>query len=310
MIATVTFNPSIDKTATLPTIITGGLNRLSDIKWQIGGKGINVARVIDYLDVAVLPITLSSTVNGNLMEAYLQKHYSRYCLVAVDQPIRTNLKLIGNGIVTEINEPGPLVSEEKLIELTKLIKQELQVCEWLVLSGSTPPGIDPTIYHHLVLLAKKQGVKVLLDADDTLLSEGIKAGPTVLKPNRYEMEKLFHLNNATNAQLIVCAQSLLNEDLQLVVISLGAEGALFVSKQDVLQAVGPEIAIVSTVGAGDAMVAAIVVGLSQNQDLATIAKMSMTSATVLCNQPANAEHFKQLYQQYYDIITIYKINQT
>jgi len=283
MIITVTMNPAIDKTVKVKHIEIGGLNRLEVMKIEIGGKGLNVARTVAKLGHQVLPITFIPSSNYQQVEAALKAITLHYQTVTIGQPIRTNLKVITDDHkVTEFNESGPLVSSAELAEITNKILDNICHGDWLVLTGSVPRGVGREFYHDLIIKAHSKQVKVILDADDELFRIGLECVPEVIKPNRYELEKLYNISNATVEQLTNIAKELVHKGIELVVISLGAQGVIFANSEETLLAEALEFTPKSTVGAGDAMVGALAVGLIENYNMRKLAAFCTASAAVNC----------------------------
>jgi 1-phosphofructokinase len=193
------------------------------------------------------------------------------------------------GTNTDINEPGPGINREELSLLESKIFSGLGKDSILVLSGSIPLNVSPGIYKDWTERAKLLGARVLLDADGELLREAIKAGPYLVKPNINELEKLFgkKLDNINAA--VEAAKRLVAEGIEIVVVSLGARGAIFVTKNAAIRAEGIAVDVKSTVGAGDAMLAALTFALEQCYNLEKAVVLSVASSaaavTALGTQP-------------------------
>ncbi len=145
---------------------------------------------------------------------------------------------------------------------------------WFVLAGSLPPGVEPTLYRDLARMLKEQGCRVALDASGDALRRALEAAPHLVKPNIHELEVLAGEPLTTHASIVASARQIVAGGVELVVVSMGAEGALFVEEASAVLARPPQVTVGSTVGAGDAMVAGIVAGHLAGLPLAEIARLA------------------------------------
>ena len=186
------------------------------------------------------------------------------------------------GTETELNEPGFPATSEHLEELRRKIEAHAPHCEIMVFSGSLPPDAPPGIFAELIHIAKAHGAKCFLDTAGPGLKQGLAAGPFLTKPNRAEVEELLNTSIRTRRELVEAARTLRTMGSEQVVISLGAEGALGLGGKDVLFASPPPVKVLSSVGAGDSMVAAMayaaVAGLPFRQAFRTA--VAASAATV------------------------------
>lgn len=311
MIITVTFNPAIDKTAEVETLQVGELNRLKNVMQDAGGKGVNVSKTIHALGGTTLCSGFLAGSAGEFIHKSLEALDITSDFVWVEGMTRTNLKVLDKDMeLTELNEAGPLIGKE---EVAKLMEKIVSLCNSdtiVVLSGNVSAGVDTGIYRDMVTAIKAAGGKVLLDADGELFAKGIQAKPYVIKPNKYELAMYFDVAKDTaNEEIIRLAKTLLNEDTQLVVVSMGKEGSIFISKQEVYQAEALKIKAHSSVGAGDAMVAAIAYALEQNYDLPKLIRLAVacSAGAVMTKgtQPASREVVEELMSQ----VTVRKLEE-
>ncbi|MEE1466539.1 MAG: PfkB family carbohydrate kinase, partial [Clostridium sp.] len=170
--------------------------------------------------------------------------------------------------LTELNEAGPVITETEIKQLKEKILSLIKPDDLVVLSGNVSYGVRKNIYRELIELVKQQGARVVLDADGELFAEGIQAKPYVIKPNKYELATYFGVSQeCSNEEIISLARTLLNDECRLVVVSMGKEGSIFLSNAGIYQAEALHIQAHSSVGAGDAMVAAIAYALEQDYDM-------------------------------------------
>ncbi|HYE84257.1 MAG TPA: 1-phosphofructokinase [Clostridia bacterium] len=263
MIKTVTMNPAIDKTVEVDNFRVGAVNRISSIRLDAGGKGINVSKTIKALGGSSLATGILAGGNGEYIKNYLDHIGIDNDFLFIKGETRTNVKVVDkvNRTNTDINEPGFNVTVEDLSLVERKVFSGLNKDSILVLSGSVPSGVFSGIYREWTERAQKLGTKVLLDSDGELLREGIKSGPYMVKPNIGELERLFGRKLDSIGKVVEASQSLLDMGVEIAAISLGAEGAVFVGWNRAVHAEGPSMEVRSTVGAGDAMVAALALAL-------------------------------------------------
>lgn len=277
MIITVTFNPAIDKTAEIDVLHAGGLNRLKNVRMDVGGKGVNVSKTIHELGGSTLCSGFLAGNSGEFIEKTLQEMKIQTNFVWVEGTTRTNLKVLDNKMeLTELNEAGPHINQANIDELMNVILPLCTSDTIVVLSGNVSPGVPTTIYKDMIERIKKVNGRVVLDVDGDLFREGIKASPTIIKPNKYELALYFGLDETCDNTIIIKkAKSLLNKDTNLVVVSMGKEGSIFISEKGVYQANALNIEAHSSVGAGDAMVAGITYAMHEQLSFEDLIRLAV-----------------------------------
>lgn len=258
MIVTVTMNPALDRTVTLPVLTHGGLNRIQQMETDIGGKGINVSKAIRAFGGSSVAIGMAGGRNGETIERTLEKMGIHTEFVPLNAETRYNIKVVeDNGCVTELNEPGPEVGREQIEALLRIVESYAGEETIFVLSGSLPRGVPADIYAQMIETAHARKAKVILDADGEAFRHALKEKPEMIKPNRTELEAFYGVCGAALEELRRFGEELLAGGIEKVVISLGKEGALFLEKEKALYGKGLCVKASSTVGAGDAMTAAM-----------------------------------------------------
>lgn len=308
-IMTVTLNPCIDKTIVLNGFCEGGLNRAESVRTDAGGKGINVSKVLKRFGAETLAVGVMGQNGSDDILAELKNRGIGCDFLPVSGTNRTNYKLQDRekSQVTEVNEPGFSVSKEDADQAMSLIKQYLHEVGVMVLAGSFAPGFSADIYKQLILLAKEQGVPVILDADGEAFSQALEACPYAVKPNRFELEQFFGKPLKTDEDLLVCGRKLTEMGVSLVVISLGGEGAMYVTKDAALRVFLAPMSCQSTVGAGDSMVAAVAHSLVEGKDLYDLAKMASAAGTITASKPGTEVCTLEeviSYQEQLEVITL------
>lgn len=291
MIITVTLNPAIDKTAQVKTMVPNGLNRLDHVLLDVGGKGINVSKAIQALGGETICTGFIAGDNGAWIERQLDEMDLKYDFNHVSGNTRMNLKVLDEEMnLTELNEVGNVISSEELDAFKEKLLNMTHQGDTVVLAGSVPSGVPRDIYKELITLLKEKGAKVILDADGDLFTNGIEAGPSLIKPNKYELCQYFDLSeDVSDVELIDNARKLLYKGIETVVISLGSKGAIFITAEEVACVPGLKIKAHSAVGAGDSMVGALAYGYEQNYELVPLIKLAVaTSAGAVMTQGTKA----------------------
>lgn len=281
MIITVTLNPAVDKTVEVDNCTINSVNRVSSIKLDAGGKGINVSKVVKSLNGETISLGVLAGKTGEFIKNYLDTEKIENDFVFVPGETRTNIKIVDKvkNTNTDINEPGNSISEDDI----KIIKEKIfslaKKDDILVLSGSVPQGIEKNIYELWIKEAKELGVKTILDADGELLKNGIKSAPYLIKPNIHELEQLFDVKVDGIDQTIKLCKSIFDYGVEMIAVSLGCDGALFMNREKTIHAHGLKVKVKSTVGAGDSMVAALAYALDKGYSFERAVTLSVASAT-------------------------------
>lgn len=303
MIVTVTMNPAIDKTVEIDTLCPGGLNRIQRVEYDAGGKGINVSKTIKELGGESIAVGFLGGNSGRTIENVLNQKGIRNDFVWVEQETRTNTKVFEkSGELTELNEPGPVISPEQSQELLDKISAYASEGTLVILAGSIPSGVDSDIYAQIIRMVHEKGGKVLLDADGKLFREALEAVPDIIKPNRVELEEYMGIDyRASEKELLDAAEKFLESGIETIAVSMGKSGAMFV--RDGYQVKCPALSVKShsTVGAGDAMVAALAYAWDQKLGSEDTVKLCMaTSAgavTTVGTKPPSREVVDELINQ-------------
>lgn len=259
MIITVTMNPAIDKTVEITKLAAGGLNRITKVEYDAGGKGINVSKTIKELGGESIATGFLAGNAGRTIETVLKEKGIQSDFIWAEGETRTNTKVLEeNGEVTELNEPGPEITSGQLSELLSKLEGYADEGVLFVLSGSIPNGIKIDIYEKIIRLLHAKGAEVLLDADGCMFRQALDAVPDIIKPNRVELEEYMGIDyRASDRDLVKTARKFREMGVKTVAVSMGKGGALFVQDGYEVKCPSLKVSAHSTVGAGDAMVAAL-----------------------------------------------------
>lgn len=311
VIVTVTMNPAIDKTVEVEEFVCRGLNRIRKVEYDAGGKGINVSKTIRELGGYSVATGFLGGNNGQIIANVLREKGITCDFVCVSGETRTNTKVVeDDGSLTELNEPGALIQDEDINELKKKLLRYADEDTIFIFAGSIPKGVPKDIYGELIGLVKEKGACVLLDADGEAFYKSIEAGPDMIKPNQVELEEYFGLQEGTDiTEVIKAAESLEKKGVKNIVVSMGKSGALFLMEDYKVRCPGLSVKAHSTVGAGDAMVAALAYAWDHQFGKEETVKLCMaTSAgavTTIGTKPPSREVVDDLMKQ----VTIKKIGE-
>lgn len=284
MITAVSLNPSIDRTLQVEKLKTGGLNRVKHQIDAAAGKGVNVALAAAALGEKAECIGFMYKEGAALFEKRLSDASVGMDFLMSEGAVRVNTKVLdlSQGEITELNTGGIPVSGEQIDRMTGLVAKHAAKTDFIVLSGSVPPGCPNDYYRELTESAGKAGAKVILDADGERLRTGLEAKPFMIKPNRYELEMLTgHILSSVH-EVADAALACINKGVSVVVVSLGADGAIITDGNETWRARARKVEIRSTVAAGDTMIAGLAAVFSKEYDLQNALRLGVASATVRC----------------------------
>lgn len=303
MIITVTLNPALDKTIVVRNFAVDHVCRVEESRLDPGGKGINVSKVLQSLGGRSVAIGIIGGAAGEYIRDQLDLMGIRNDFVFSRVETRTNMKVVDpvGHTNTDINEPGAPVSASNLLEIWEKISDLANPGDMVLFAGKNPPGMSDQQLAEWITKLKEQGVRTALDTVGMAMKIGVAAGPTVIKPNSAELEELCEKELPTRDDLVAAAQKVVANGVSYVVVSLGADGALFVTANQVLHAHGIAVPVGSTVGAGDSMLASFLWDLEQGKQLeeAAARAVAVSAANVMCSgsQPAALESILPLIEQ-------------
>jgi 1-phosphofructokinase len=223
MIYTVTLNPAIDKSLRIHDFSINDVNRVTTIREDAGGKGINVSKMIKNFSSNLssdssaenntdsIAVLLIGGDTGHILTKLLDNMNIDYHAIDNSGQTRINVKVVDpiKNTFTDINEPGPNVKEETITILDDYLKAKISKDDILVLAGSIPAGVPKDIYKHWCEMANLVDAHVILDADGDVFKEGLKGKPYIIKPNQLELEQYFGLTFNNNTELIEKSRELI-----------------------------------------------------------------------------------------------------
>jgi 1-phosphofructokinase len=281
-VVTIALNPALDHTIEVGQLRVGEVNRALRMQVDVGGKGINVASCLADFGVATSVTGQIGRDNAAQFETLFNaKGIENRCFY-LDGLTRINTKLVdmSSGDTTDINMPGPTLEPDAIQALFDRMLARIDALaspgSWVVASGSLPPQWPADTYQRLITHVHSLGAHVLLDASGAALAAGVAAAPDIIKPNRVELAELIGQPLTDTDSVVAAARALLARPNGpgTVVVSMGGDGALFVNRKEALLAHPIPTELISTVGAGDAMVAGIVAAQIAGMALADCARLA------------------------------------
>jgi 1-phosphofructokinase len=285
-LVTITLNPAIDEMITLAALRPGHVHRAIGSQTHAGGKGVNVASCLADWGLEVTATGILGAENAGVFEALFTAKNIEDRFLRVVGATRTNIKLGHDGDTTDINLPGLRTAPDAVTHVLESVLALGLADSLVVLAGSLPEGLAPDTYAGMISVLAKAGARVLLDVSGTPLNLALEGTtlPFAIKPNRAELEAYCGHALPDHESLIAAARQFIARGMQMVVVSLGAEGALFVTAQQTLHAALPALHAASTVGAGDAMVAGLVAAQAEALDLEKTACLATAFAVAKLGQ--------------------------
>lgn len=297
MIYTVTLNPSIDFVVRLDHVEVGSVNRMTSDDKYVGGKGINVSRILQRLGMDSVATGFVGGFTGQFITDGLAAEGIANRFVTVDQDTRINVKIKADH-ETEINGAGPVISSEKMAELESLLST-LTADDVVVFAGSAPANLGNQVYNHLIPLVKERGAQVVCDFEGQTLLDSLAYQPLLVKPNNHELESIFGVELKGLDDVERYAREILAKGAQNVIVSMAGDGALLVTQEAAYFAKPIKGQVKNSVGAGDSMVAGFTGSLVKSGDPIEALKWGVAcgTATAFSDDLADANFIKQIYNQ-------------
>lgn len=266
MIYTVTFNPAIDYVVELVSFNIGEINRTTREYMNLGGKGVNVSRVLTNLEVPNVALGFVAGFTGDALRNGLERMGVKTDFISLEEGntrINVNIKGVEE---TDINARGPEIPNSAIDELLKKL-DNLQSGDTLVLAGSIPTSLPNDMYERIMERLYGKGIRFVVDATRDLLVKSLKYEPFLIKPNNHELGEIFGLELTTDNEIIYYARELKKQGAKNVLISMAGDGAILVDENDVAHKIGtPKGKVKNSVGAGDSMVAGFCAGYLEKGD--------------------------------------------
>jgi 1-phosphofructokinase len=292
-IFTLTLNPAIDRTVHIAGFKVGAVNRVEQANDRPGGKGINVAATLAALGHPVAALGFLGRDNAAVFASFFARLGIEDRCLRLPGATRVGIKIFDPlaGQTTDINFPGLTPACADLEALRAQLAVLRDSGSWCVFGGSLPPGVAPELYAEFVCWLKAGGVRAVVDTSGEALRSALQSAPDIIKPNQHELEVLMGGELPSEAAVIGAARELVAGGVRLVVVSRGADGACFVTADEVVVARPPAMRVGSTVGAGDAMVAGVVAAQARGASLVDTARHATACSLAVLAAAAAAGEF-------------------
>lgn len=277
MIYTLTLNPAIDYYMSIENFQLGSLNSLEEGYTLPGGKGINVSKALKNFSVESKALGFVGGFTGDYIKKHLNEYEIESDFIELQENTRINIKLKTKDSETEIAGKSPTISKENVEELLKKF-EEIKKDDVVILSGSVPNSISKSIYADIIKLLPKD-CKVILDTRGLPFVEGLKEGVFLTKPNNHELEEFFNRKLNNIEEIIQAGKDLQALGSKNVLISLGKDGSILITEKEVYIGNAPQGKLISSVGAGDSMVAGVVYGIAKGMTLEDSYKYGIASGS-------------------------------
>ncbi|HDU8577975.1 TPA: 1-phosphofructokinase [Vibrio diabolicus] len=263
-VVTITLNPALDLTGSVNELNVGSVSLVQQSNLHAAGKGVNVAKVLIDLGADVTVTGFLGKDNPELFHQLFNDIGVKNEFVEVQGATRINVKLVeASGNVSDINFPGVQVTADEIARFEETLFRLAETHDYFVLAGSLPGGVTAEQCAAWIKALHQQGKKVLFDSSKAALKSGIEAHPWLIKPNDEELGDFVGEHLETPEQCQAAAQTLSDKGIENIVVSMGADGVMWLNQGKWLRAQPPRMNVVSTVGAGDTLVAGLCWGHMQ-----------------------------------------------
>ncbi|MBK8346480.1 MAG: 1-phosphofructokinase family hexose kinase [Saprospiraceae bacterium] len=306
-IITVTFSPCLDKSTSVSALVPDKKLKCASPIVEPGGGGINVSRVLKKLGSDSTAVYLSGGYTGKYFDKLLADEQIKCLIIPTAQETRENIIIFDDSSKKQyrLGMPGNEVAESEFRRCLSEIAS-IKYLDYIVASGSLPPGVPSDIFARLAVIAKDKGAKLIVDTSGLPLKSAIDTGVFLIKPNIDELGTLTGKENISIENVEAVAKILLNQNkCQVIVVSMGPEGAILVTKEKSYRVKPPPVEKKSTVGAGDSMVAGLVFSLSTGKDLEYALQFGVACGTAATMNPGTELCHKSDVYQLLDIIRGY-----
>lgn len=292
MIITVTLNPALDQTLEVEHFTEADTNRVVSSRFDIGGKGLNIARVLKELGYEAIAVGFAPGNLGRMIEDQLLDGGIGCDLIYVPGETRTNISVLDRSTHrhTTFATPGPDVSAEAVELFRQRLLRRVRPGAWVALAGSIPPPGDPMVYADVIRAVGASGAFTALDADGPVVAAILDSGarPTVLKMNGMELQRLIDRPLPTEADVFAAARAIHARGVPNVVITRGPAAAVAVTAMGEFLVHTPDVEVQSAAGAGDAFLAGLLLGLLRTGDWPHALQLGASAGTACCLTPGTA----------------------
>lgn len=303
-IVTITMNPSLDLSTEIEEMLPGRKLRTAPLRREPGGGGINVARGIQTLGGQVTALYTVGGPTGQMLKELVDQEDINHYPLPIQRPTRESFAILesSSGHLFHFVSPGPELSQQEWQQCLDQIDQWNPKPTYLVASGSLPPGVPNDWYARLARIAKKQGMRLILDTSGPPLQAALEEGVYLVKPNQHEFQNLTgHSVNTPEEQATLTREFVEQGKAEVVILTLGDKGAVLTTREEQQRAQPPKVKSISPVGAGDSFVAVITFNLARGRALKESLYYGVAAAAAALLTPGTelyrTEDMERIYQQ-------------
>lgn len=307
MILTVCPSPCIDVDIEVESLSVGKSNKIISKRTFYTGKALNIAIGLARLKADVFATGFMYEENGTRFEYELHREGVPYKFIWNEGRVRENYKFIDHrSMLTEVDDVSPEVDGQKQNELLELVKQLSLNCDCIVISGGLAKGMSPDFYSKVLQSVPSSVVKIV-DTEGERLTEALKCGVKLVKPNLEELERTLKRSINSKDEMIKGCREIIDKGAECVLLSLGKKGAIITDGNKCYYCKSINVAMNSTVGAGDGMVAAATNALLQGGSLQDILLCGVAGGSAAVTLPDSISFMKDKYEEILASLTVKKI---
>ncbi|WP_340104162.1 1-phosphofructokinase family hexose kinase [Rhodohalobacter sp. 8-1] len=287
-VLTVTMNPALDVNSKAGEVVTDQKVRCEKPVYDPGGGGINVARVLKRLKIGADAKCVVGGVTGDLLKSLLKQEKINFLPVEIEQATRESISIIDNKTDKQYRFvfPGPQLEKNIWKRILSDVEDTIEDYEFVVASGSLPPGVPDDFYSRLAEIVLKNDKKYILDTSGDALYEGIKSGASYIKPNEEEFDELMNRSEAENRDELI--DQLSDNGVENIIHTLGKDGTMLYNREGKQKFTPPEIEVNSSIGAGDSFVGGLVAGLTKDLKIEDAVYFGVASAASTLQSPGTS----------------------
>lgn len=306
-IITITLNPAIDKSTITDKVVPEKKLRCTYPTYEPGGGGINVSRALAHMGCGSLAMYFAGGYSGSFFTELLSEEKIPSLVIPIKGNTRTNIIVVDKSTQLQYRfgmVSPPVEERDWRFFLEQLEKQSGY--DYVIASGSLPDGVPLDFFGRVAAIVKKQNARLIVDTSGVALQQAMMEGIFLIKPNVNELGFLYGKEDLKKEEILTAARAVIsNKGCEVMVISMGKDGALLVTKDEEMQFVPPAITIKSTVGAGDSMVAGMIYALSKGlpwkdvlcYGIASGTAATMNEGTALCRKEDVERLYKEIREQ-------------
>jgi len=310
MVNCISLNPSLDKSLTIKGFVFWDINRVLESRVDPGSKGINVGRVIKRLGGKAKIFGFIGGYTGRQIHDLLKREgvYPELTPIRGENRTIINLFDIVTGKEIRINESGPSISGLELKDFMDKLFNSLKSGDFLIISGSIPPGVPIDIYKRIITKANRLGVKSFLDSDGEPFSRGLDAKPFLVKPNRYELGRALNREIKNVKDVIEGAREIQKKGIEVVVVSGGKKDIICLYKDSLFKISPPHVPVQSTIGAGDALSGGIAYSLALGSSLEGALRLGVAAGSAKVMMPGTKLFSNSLVKSLFKKVKVTRLN--